>query len=79
MDERHDIKNVKIITKHSRERKKEVEKKANSVFNKQSWAWSLIFYQRLLFGAHDFSKKDASLCVDFASLNTIATSCLRLP
>ena len=36
MDERRDIKNVKIITKHSRERKKEVEKKANSVSNKQS-------------------------------------------
>ena len=47
MDERRDIKNVKIITKHSRERKKEVEKKANSVSNKQSWAWSLIFCQRL--------------------------------
>ena len=38
MDEKRVIKNVKIITKHSRERKKEVEKKANSVSNKQSWA-----------------------------------------
>ena len=36
MDERRDIKNVKNYYKNSRERKKEVEKKANSVSNKQS-------------------------------------------
>ena len=50
MDERHDIKNLKNFYKTLKRKKKEVEKKANSVFNKQSWAWSMIFSRRLLFG-----------------------------